>query len=220
MRKFFTASGVALLAIALLLNGAPANAGSISWNDPEGDAIGFLGVDPPRPSEPAYDNLKVDMTSDGKVLKVAAQFKQLGTIPPQSTGNRYGFSFTAGDGRFTLNVIQDHIGGEFSTFAVLDTTTNVNTATDCFKCTGKLNLESNTVELQIPVASLESARKSAGVGGKIGPGAPIQDVVMAAGEYYNLGYHIPGVTDALTGLVSINNTADSSPLPGGGKFTL
>ena len=213
MRKFFTASGVALLAIVVLLNGAPANAGSIGWNDPEGDAVELFGEAPPRPSQPMYDILKVAMSSDGKDLTVKAGFKQLGSIPPQATGNVYRFAFTAGDGRFTLSIIEDHVGGNYSAFSVRDETTGVNNAVECVKCFGKINLESNQVELKLPIRSLDSARKSAQVPGKIAAGSTLAEVTVLAGEYYNGGYS--------TGFgFSLSNDADSAPVPGPGKFTL
>jgi len=221
MRRFLTVSGVALLAIAVLLNGPPASAGSVTWDDPEGDAIEFLGEAPPRPSEPAYDVLNVAMASDGKDLTIAAKFKQLGSIPPQATGNTYRFVFVSGDGTFTLSVIQDTIAGEFSAFAVRDAVTGVNNAVDCIKCTGKINVESNTLEFTLPISSIDSARRTAGVAGKIEPGTAIEGVSVVAGEYYNFGYRVPGVTDTLGGgLVSLSNTADSAPLPAPGTFTL
>ena len=221
MRRFLTLGGVALLAAALLLNGAPASAASASWNDPEGDAIGYLGADLPRPSEAAYDVLNVAINSDGKDLTVAAKFKQLGTIPPQATGNTYRFYFVAGEGEFTASVIQDRVGGDFSAFAFYDPVTQTNSAVDCIKCMGKLNVENNTVEFKFPISALESARRSAGVAGKIAPGSTIKDVSMEGGEYYNGGYHVPGVTDVVGfGVVSMSNTADEAPLPGPGTFTL
>ena len=221
MRRFLTILSVGLVGLALLLNGAPASAASTSWTDPEGDATLYLDVEAPRPSEPAYDVLNVAIASDGKDLTVVSKFKQLGTVPPQATGNTYRFVFVAGEGTFTLSVIQDQLAGEFSTFAVRDATTGVNTATECIKCTGKMNLESNTIELKMPISALDSARRTAGVAGKIAPGSNIESVNVIAGEYYNFGYRVPGVTDtAGTGGVSLSNEADSSPLPAPGTFTL
>lgn len=213
MRRFLSVSGVALLATTLLLGGTPAKAGSVSWDDPEGDATGYLGESPPRPSEPAYDILKVTMASDDKDLTVVAAFKELGTIPPQATGNVYRFAFTAGDGRFTLSIIEDHVGGKYSAFSVRDETTGVNNAVECVKCLGKINLESNQVELKLPISSLDSARKTAQVPGKIVAGSKLEEVTVLAGEYYNGGYS--------TGFgFSLSNDADLSPLPDPGSFTL
>lgn len=222
MRRFLTVMGVAALAIALLLNGSPASAGSASWTDPEGDATDFIDLAPPRPSEPAYDVLSVAMSSDDKNLTVTAKFKQLGTIPPQATGNTYRFYFVAGEGEFTASVIEDQIAGNFNTFAVYDPVTQINMAADCFKCRGTINVESNTVEFIMPIGSLEGARRAAGVAGKIAPGSKIEDVQVGAGEYYNGGYYIPGVNETLGGGVgfSLSNTADVAPLPAPGAYTL
>jgi hypothetical protein len=218
MRKFLTTLGVGLTALALLLGAAPARAGEASWKDPEGDAVGYLGATPPRPSEAAYDVLGVNLTSDGTLIKVNAQFKKLGAIPPQATGNTYRFIFKIGDGTYTLSVIQDRVAGNFSTFAVRDAVTGVNTATECIKCTGKLNMQANRVELQIPVSALESARKAAKVAPpKIGPGTKMEGVKMEGGEYYNLGYSIPG---SPVGLFSLSNTADTAALPAPGTFSI
>lgn len=220
MRRLLTITA-ALVAASLALAVMPAQAASTSWKDPEGDAIGYLGAEPPRPSEPAYDILDVTMGSDAKDLTVVAKFKQLGTIPPQATGNVYRLGFTIGEGEYTLSIIQDRIGGDFSAFAVFDATTMTNTATDCARCTGTLNVERNQVEMRIPIGSLDSARRAAGVAGKkIETGSKLEVVTMGAGEYYNFGYHIPGVTETTGGVVSLNNTADEAPLPEPGAFTL
>lgn len=211
MRKTYLALSGFLIAVSLLA--APAQAASTSWKDPEGDATDYLDLQPPRPSEPAYDVLGATLASDGKDLTLVADFKQLGAVPPQATGNTYRFSFVAGDGKFTMSVIQDLVGGNYSAFSVLDTTTGINNASECVKCSGKLNLEANRLEIKLPISALDSARKAAQVPGKIAPGTKLQEVSLEAGEYYNFGYS--------TGFgVSLSNTADSAPLPAPGAFTL
>ena len=213
MRISFRKAALALAAAGFLASALPANAASTAWKDPEGDATNYLDLGPPRPSEPAYDVLDATLTSDGKDLTLAARFKKLGKIPPQATGNTYRFSFLAGEGRFTMSVIQDVVGGSFTAFSVRDTTTGINNATECVKCSGKLNIEANRLEIKLPISALDSARKSAKVAGKITPGTKVGEVLLEAGEYYNFGYSV-GVG------FSLSNTADKAALPAPGTFTL
>jgi len=213
MRISCRKGALALAAVGVLVSSVPANAASTTWKDPEGDATTYLDVGLPRPSEPAYDVLDATLTSDGKDLTLAARFKKLGKIPPQATGNAYRFSFLAGEGRFTMSVIQDLVGGSFTAFAVRDTTTGINNAAECVKCSGKLNLQANRLEIKLPISALDSARKSAKVAGKIAPGAKLGEVLIEAGEYYNFGYSV-GVG------FSLSNTADEAALPAPGTFTL
>ena len=209
MRRLLTVGGVALLATALLAGATPARAGEASWSDVEGDATTFLvAEETPKPSEPAYDILKVSVSSTGDKLNVVADFKQLGTIPPYAQGNVYRFYFTAGDVGFILSVMEDHVNGHGSTFSVVGPAGS--TSADCFKCTGKVEVKDNQVLMSLPYGSLEGARRDAGGTMKIAPGAKLTELGFSGGEYYALPER----------LVSMNFNADEAPMPNPGSLTL
>lgn len=63
----------------LLASGAPAQAAETQWDDPAGDANGFVIVPSnPGPSEPTLDLLKVNYTTTTDSLIVTAQLQEFG----------------------------------------------------------------------------------------------------------------------------------------------
>ena len=199
MRRFLPAS-VMLLAVTLLLTGTPAQAGSLSWDDPAGDAAPE-GLPVPPLSEPAFDITRSTIASDGKTLTWKAEIPGLtADPPPKATGMHFTFSFGFEGNSYRWVVAKDRLGAGGTTFYIAgDAGSN---AVDCGKCVGKIDVEGKAVTITAPIASMDR-----GIEGKFGPGSVMEAIAAEAGRYYDAG-------------VRYFPTDESAPAPEPGTFAV
>lgn len=180
MRKFVTTAGCLLVAVALLMTGAPAQAGTLTWTDPTGDAAPE-GLPVPPLSEPAYDITRSTLSSDGTTLTWKAEVPGLtADPPPKATGMHFTFSFTFGDNSYRWVVAKDRVGSGGTTFYIAGDAGS--DAADCPKCVGKIDVEGKSVTITAPIASMDR-----GIEGKFGPGSVLETIAAEAGRYYDAG---------------------------------
>ena len=174
MRKFLISSGTVLLAVALLLAGSPANAGSKSWED---------DVDEPETAAQAtLDITKVTLDFDGKTFTSTIDIKQLGDPAPAGSGQFFGLDFVFGGKDYILTVNQDRLVGDYFVFQSAETSPDGNTRTvttiPCKTCKFELDFEGSKVRMQIGWESLTSAAR------KLAPGGKITDLEASSGPTY------------------------------------
>lgn len=184
MRRFLVATGTALLAAALLMSGTPAQAGTLTWTDPAGDAapenLAPEGGGVPAPvSEPAFDIVKSTISTNGGTLIWTAEVPGItADPPPKATGMHFTFEFTFGESNYRWVVAKDRLAAGGTTFYKEGTTGS--DPADCGKCVGKIDVEAKTVTITAPIASMDR-----GVDGKFGPGSTLEAVSVGAGRYYD-----------------------------------
>ena len=180
MRKFLISTATALLAVALLMSGTPAQAGTLTWTDPTGDAAPE-GLPIPPLSEPGYDITRSTLASDGTTLTWTAEVPGLtADPPPKATGMHFTFSFTFGENSYRWVVAKDRLGAGGTTFYIAGDAGS--DAADCPKCLGKIDVEGKVVSITAPIASMDR-----GIEGKFGPGSMLEAIAAEAGRYYDAG---------------------------------
>lgn len=149
---------VGFTAIGLLLAAAPANAASLSWEDPEGDATGVAVADGPI-HDPAFDITKVSMeTVDGKLVWTAELPDMAAGRPTLSTGYYFRFAFTHAAVNYWFIVGEDPLGAQnFS----LSATATGGAKMECKDCKAEINREAKAVIITAPLATLDADFKKA-----------------------------------------------------------
>lgn len=200
MRRTLTTAGMILLTLALLLGGSPARAGSLTWEDPAGDAAPE-GLPVPPLSEPAFDIVRSTISSDGTTLVWKAEVPGLtAEPPPKATGMHFTFSFGFDGKSYRWVIAKDRLGAGGTTFYVAGDAGS--DAVDCGKCVGKIDVEGKAVTITAPIASMDR-----GIEGKFGPGSQMETIAAEAGRYYDAG-------------VRYFPTDESAPAPAEGSFTV
>ena len=197
-------------AAGLLLGAFPAQAASISWADPKGDAT-QLGLADGGPNDPAFDITKVSMSNDGGTLKWSADIPGIAAGRPSlSTGYFFRFNFKHGESTYSFRVGEDLLG---ATSLGLAATTLGSAPLPCDKCVVKFNREAKNVALTVPIESLTKALKAQA-------GAP----PLAGAEWTGLSVtaqrpiQAPAVPGATTGSTGATLTADQADAPVGTTF--
>lgn len=200
MRRFLTASGVALLAVALLLTGTPAQAGSLSWEDDTGE--------PETAAQGTLDITKVTLDFDGATFFMTLDMADLGDPAPFGTGQYYAVRFNYRDDVFTFRLTQDRLTGDTFTFQQRSGESQVTTLV-CKTCKAELDVEAKQVRMQVGMESLKSAMR------KLGPGEKIEALTALTGASYAEPSRavFPGGT-FLWGV-----SQDSAPAPDPATFT-
>lgn len=206
MRKFWTIGGAAFLAVALLLSGSPASAGSLSWED---------AVDEPdNAAQATLDITKVSLNYDGKTFTVDYDIKQLGEPAPFGTGQYFAFDFVFGETEYLLVVTQDRLVGDNMQFQSAEPAPDGNSRTVttimCKTCKFKLDFEASKVHMEIGFESLKSGLR------KLAPGAKIEGLVASTG----MAYSEPSGMIFTSPTILWNPTpGDDAPHPSDGSFT-
>ena len=147
-----------LLAVVVLLPGAPARAGEISFPDEAGDATGFQAESTPLPNSPELDILEVSFTSDATSLHAVIQLESLGT-PSAATGatRAAGFIYEGNQYWFRFQAPQD----PFNNIAAYGFIFRKGgTTIPCGRCSGKLDPKTNTVRFSAEYKSMTSGMKT------------------------------------------------------------
>lgn len=199
MRRFLTTLGVALVASALVLNGSPAKAGTLSWDDPVGD--------PATLAQSTLDITKVSLNFDGTTFFVALDIAQLGEPAPFGTGQFFAVAFDYGDGHYTLRVTQDRVTGDAFSFQEEVGEAQVGPIA-CKTCKFKLDFEASKVLIQVGFESLKSAMR------KLAPGESFEALTAWSGGSYSE----PSGTFG-TFLWGGSEPGDSAPAPDPATFT-
>ena len=140
----------------LVVATTPAQAATVTWDDPAGDA-----VTTPLPNEPAYDITTVKISNDGGNLTWENAVPGLiEGAPFPSTGYTFRMLFTHGDVTFRFQVTEDILGQQKANVAVSGGTVPAGPL-ECEKCEGKIDRESKKVVFTAPLASLDKALQSA-----------------------------------------------------------
>ena len=205
MRKLLISSGAVLLAVALLLAGAPAQAGSMSWEDDPGD--------PSTGAQGTLDITKVAINFDGSTFFATLDMAALGEPAPFGTGQHFAFRFNYGEGQYTLRLTQDRFHGEVFTFQERTGESEVTTI-PCKTCKAELDFEASQVRMQIGMSSLTSAMR------KLAPGQSIEGLTALTGAAYSDPSGMQaGVVFSGHTILWGNTPGDSAPAPDGAKFT-
>lgn len=199
MRRFLIAIGTALLAVSLLMTGTPAQAGSLSWEDPLDD--------PTTAAQGSWDIKKVTLDFDGATFRMTMDVKQLGDPPPFGTGQFFAVRFQFGDGQYTFRITQDRLAGENFQFQERAGQSQVRTIV-CKTCKYTLDRKANKVTMQIGFDSLTSTLK------KLAPGGKIESILAFTGTAYS---EPSGTFGNL--LWGGGTPGDSAPAPAPGTFT-
>ena len=209
MRRFLTVTGTALLAVALLMGGTPAQAGELSWAD-EVD-------EPGTAAQATLDIAKVTLSFDGTTFKTVLDIKGLGDPAPFGTGQFFALDFSFGEADYTLRVTQDRVVGDKFQFQSSELAPGGNSRTvttiPCRTCKFELDRAGSKVLMQIGWESLTSAAR------KLAPGKSIEALEASTGSSYSL----PDTSG--TGVINggtflwYGNPGDSSAHPDGEPFT-
>jgi hypothetical protein len=201
---------VGLAAAGLILGSLPAQAASLSWADPKGDAT-QVSVADGAPNDPAFDIIKVSMSNDGGTLKWSADIPGIAAGRPSlSTGYFFRFNFKHGESTYSFRVGEDLLG---ATSLLVSATATGSAALPCDKCVVKFNREAKNVALTVPIASLTRALKAQA-------GSP----PLAGAEWTGLSVTaqrpiqapaVPGATASASGATL---TADQADAPVGTTF--
>ena len=184
----------------LVLSGAPAQAASVTWDDPKDD-VKMLGN---GPNDAAFDITKVAIANDGGTLKweVAVPGVVEGR-PTISTGYTFRFLFSQGDVAFQFQVAENLLGE--SVFSVRQAGgTPPHPALECEKCEGKIDREGKKVVITAPLASLDKALQSVEGAGPLA-GAEWTAIEVLANRPF--GIPNPGGALPVTGVVTTEDTA-------------
>lgn len=199
MRKLLISATTMLLAVALLLTGAPAQASSLSWDD---------ALDEPTTvAQGTWDIKKVSLNFDGTTFFITLDIKALGEPAPFGTGQFFAVVFNYGDGEYTLRLTQDRLTGDTFTMQEASGQNQVSTLT-CKTCKFKLDFEGSRVLMQVGMESLKSAMR------KLGPGQSIEGINVFSGASYSE----PSGTFG-TFLWGGSEPGDSAPAPDPATFT-
>ena len=206
MRRFLTSSGTLLLAVALLLAGSPANAGSMSWEDE---------VDEPTTAMQAtLDITKVTLDFDGKTFTSTLDIKQLGEPAPFGSGQYFALDFVFGEKDYILTVNQDRLVGDYFVFQSAETAPDGETRTvttiPCKTCKFELDFEGSKVRMQVGWESLTSAAR------KLAPGGKITELAASSGPTYAEPSQMIFTSPII---LWAENPGDAAPAPGDAAFT-
>jgi hypothetical protein len=148
---------VLFTALAVLLAGSPANAGSLSWKDDAGDAVGLGLVDGPI-HDPAFDITEVAIASAGGKLVWTAKLPDLAEgAPDLSSGYYFRFGFTHAGTDYWFITGNDLTGA--TNFSLAPTAAG-STAVACKDCKGTINAKEKAVTIEAPLASLDAGFKA------------------------------------------------------------
>jgi hypothetical protein len=136
----------------LVLGAMPAQAASLSWDDPKGDATDHANL-----QNSAFDITSVKLSNDGGAVKFVPGM--VAGRPTAATGYTFRLKFKYAESEFRLQVNENLQGATSVNLGLVGTTTTVY---PCEKCEGKIDREKKTAFFSAPVASLESGFKSAG----------------------------------------------------------
>ena len=185
----------------LVLGATPAQAASVSWEDPKDDAVG-----PGLPNEPAYDITTVKMSNDGGnfTWELAVPGLADGT-PTLSTGYNFRLTFIHGDTSYRFSISENILGEQsFSLSPTTGPTPLPAAALECEKCEGKIDRESKKVVVTAPLASLDKAFAS--VDGPPVAGQEWTGISVVSNRPF--GIPNPGGALPVSGLVQASDTAD------------
>ena len=136
----------------LLLGAIPAQAASLSWEDPKDDAAD------PLEEHAAFDISAVKVSNDGGVVKVEMDVPGLVEgAPTGATGYTFRFEFMYGEGEYRLQVNEHILGDTTANFGMYG---DVTTILPCEKCEGKIDRAAKKVFISAPVADLDKALQS------------------------------------------------------------
>ena len=185
----------------LVLSTAPAQAATVTWDDPAGDAITT-----PLPNEPAYDITTVKISNDGGTLTWENAVPGLiDGAPFPSTGYTFRMLFTQGDVAFRFQVAENILGEQTSSVAPVSGSTPVPPAAlECEKCEGKIDREGKKVIFTAPLASLGKALESVEGAGPLA-GAEWTALSVTAGRPVSIPN--PGSALPVTGVQLATETA-------------
>lgn len=200
------------LAIGLALGGfvlssaMPANAGSLTWKDPAGDATDAGAGAAVLPNDPAFDVTASTVSTDGGNLEWSIDIPGMPAgRPTLSTGYNIRFAFTHDGVTYWFKAAEDLSGA--TTIALSATATgSANLAACTAKCKLKFNREAKKVVVTMPLDALDAALKEAG-----GPPA-------SGGSWSNIYVIVQRPIGApVAGGVTL--TADRTDPPAGAKLT-
>lgn len=143
----------------LVLGAMPAQAASVSWEDPKGDAKDHANL-----HNDAFDITTVKLSNDGGAVKFEITVPGLvAGRPTAATGYTFRLKFFYEETEFRLQVNEDLQGKTTANLGMIVTTLPVATTTilPCAKCEGKLDREKKTVFFSAPIADLDKAFQSA-----------------------------------------------------------
>ena len=190
---------VGLTAVGVLLAASPANAGSLSWKDPAGDAKGLHFAEGPI-NDPAFDITEVSIGTGGGKLVWTAKLPDLKAgAPSLSSGYYFRFAFTH-DGKTYWFITGNDLTGA-TNFSLAPTATG-SAALPCKDCKGIINAKEKAVIIEAPLASLDAAFKSI----KVAP---------ASGAEWGTLY-----VTAQRRMVAATLTADTATAPAAATVTL
>lgn len=194
-----------MLALALLLGGSPAQAGSMSWDDAAGD--------PTTLAQGTLDITKVTLNFDGNKFSSTLDIAQLGEPAPFGTGQWFSFRFNFGEGVYTMRVTQDRLTGDNFQFQQKVGESTVETIA-CKTCKFELDFEGSKVYMEIGYESLKSTLR------KLAPGQSIEALNAFSGPVYSDPTGTVGGT-VFTGpnILWAGNPGDSAPHPDAKTFT-
>lgn len=196
MRK---AALIILVALGLFAGAMPAQAATLSWVDPAGDA-----TKPGLPNDDALDVLKTTISSDGKVLKWSATLKKaVEGNPSYSLGYFFVFEFVHSDSVFDLRVAEN-AKDKAVTFRKVGTG-EAPLDRACKDCKYKFDRKAGVVSVEAPIASLAEGIKAADA--KAAPfkaGTTISKLLV----------------NSYRGYIAISFLADDAPAPEGTEFKI
>jgi hypothetical protein len=171
--------------------------------DPAGDATGFIveGV-LPVPNEPSLDILAADLAVNATTLTATIVVADLtADAPPLASGRYFRWYFSYGGRGYLLVADESTPGAAVVEFSDPDGTV------DCPNCTVAMNVDSETVTLTLPLATLNAEVTAANAAvPPVGPGARLYQLNVisqrsllvvtptADSASTDLGYTVPGGT--------------------------
>lgn len=200
------------LAIGLALGGfvlssaMPANAASLTWKDPAGDATDAGVGAAVLPNDPAFDVTASTITNDGGNLEWSIDIPGMPAgRPTLSTGYNIRFAFTHDGVTYWFKAAEDAAGA--TTIALSATATGSANSPACTaKCKLKFNREAKKVVVTIPLDALNEAIKQAG-------GPPV------TGGSWTALYVLVQRPIGAPGAGGVTLTADRTDAPTGAKLT-
>ena len=172
---------------------APAGsaAGSVTWDDPPGDATGVDPLPPPasgsvpappRPQDEGLDLLAASVGSDGTAMTFFAR-TATDVIPPGATGAtiRFVFSYDGVGYQFIAQRTAPEFTSAFTSGVFLRSREPSSPELSCRECTIKYDPKTASVTVRAQISSITSAiRENSPSSPKFGPGAKLTDLVVLA----------------------------------------
>lgn len=158
MNRFTRTLLVGFTAVGLLFAASPANAGSLTWKDDAGDAVGLGLVDGPI-HDPQFDITEVTIETAGDKLVWTAVVPEMADgTPDLSTGYNFRFGFTHDGANYWFQVGENMLGEQ--SFSLNPTATGSDPV-ECEDCKAAIDRESTAVTIEAPLASLDAGFKVA-----------------------------------------------------------